>query len=57
MVNWNPLVKDFLENKILDFFEAYPLMDGIILTLHETKILFLKLIYSYEQIEISKSYI
>lgn len=39
----HPLVKDFLENKIADFFEAYPLMDGIILTLHETSIPLLKL--------------
>ena len=39
----HPLVKDFLENKIRDFFEAYPLMDGIILTLHETKVPLLKL--------------
>lgn len=39
----HPLVKDFLEHKILDFFTAYPGMDGIILTLHETKIPLLKL--------------
>lgn len=39
----HPIVKDFLENKILDFFHAYPLMDGIILTLHETRIPLLKL--------------
>ena len=39
----HPLVKDYLENKILDFFEAYPKMDGIILTLHETKVPLLKL--------------
>ena len=32
----HPIVKDFLENKVLDFFHAYPDMDGIILTLHET---------------------
>lgn len=38
-----PAVKDFLENKIIDFFDAYPLMDGIILTLHETQIPLLKL--------------
>ena len=39
----HPLVKDYLENKIADFFEGYPLMDGIVLTLHETKIPLLKL--------------
>ena len=39
----HPLVKDYLENKIEDFFNAYPKMDGIILTLHETKIPLLKL--------------
>ena len=39
----HPLVKDYLENKIYDFFDAYPKMDGIILTLHETKIPLLKL--------------
>lgn len=39
----HPLVKDFLENKIKDFFDAYPLMDGIILTLHETRVPLLKL--------------
>ena len=39
----HPLVKDFLENKIIDFFHAYPDMDGIILTLHETQIPLLKL--------------
>lgn len=39
----HPLVKDFLEHKIKDFFYAYPKMDGIILTLHETKIPLLKL--------------
>ncbi len=39
----HPLVKDFLENKVLDFFYAYPDMDGIILTLHETKVPLLKL--------------
>ena len=37
------LVKDFLEHKIIDFFYAYPGVDGIILTLHETKIPLLKL--------------
>ena len=39
----HPLVKDFLEHKIIDFFYAYPNIDGIILTLHETKIPLLKL--------------
>lgn len=39
----HPLVKDFLANRVYDFFEAYPYMDGIILTLHETKVPLLKL--------------
>lgn len=39
----HPIIKDFLENKIADFFAAYPKMDGIILTLHETRIPLLKL--------------
>ena len=39
----HPVVKDYLENKICDFFAAYPKMDGIILTLHETKVPLLKL--------------
>ena len=39
----HPLVKDFLEHKLTDFFHAYPDMDGIILTLHETKVPLLKL--------------
>ncbi len=39
----HPLVKDYLENKIRDFFAAYPKMDGVVLTLHETKIPLLKL--------------
>ena len=39
----HPLVKDYLENKIRDFFDSYPKMDGIILTLHETKVPLLKL--------------
>lgn len=39
----HPLVRDFLENKIADFFFSYPEMDGIILTLHETRIPLLKL--------------
>ncbi len=39
----HPLVKDYLQNKIYDFFASYPKMDGIILTLHETKVPLLKL--------------
>ena len=39
----HPLVKDFLENKIKDFFAEYPDMEGLVLTLHETKVPLLKL--------------
>jgi len=39
----HPRVRDYLENKIEDFFYYYPKMDGIILTLHETKVPLLKL--------------
>lgn len=39
----HPRIRDFLENKIKDFFAAYPRMDGIVLTLHETKVPLLKL--------------
>lgn len=39
----HPLIKDFLENKIADFFHLYPKMDGLVLTLHETRIPLLKL--------------
>lgn len=39
----HPLVKDFLENKIKDFFYSYPGIDGIVLTLHETSVPLLKL--------------
>ena len=39
----HPLIKDFLENKIEDFFYLYPKMDGLVLTLHETRIPLLKL--------------
>ncbi len=39
----HPIVKDYLENRIKDFFDTYPKMDGIILTLHETKVPLLKL--------------
>ena len=36
-------VEDFLRHKIIDFFAQYPKIDGIILTLHETKVPLLKL--------------
>ena len=39
----HPLIKDFLVNKIEDFFHTYPKMSGIVLTLHETRIPLLKL--------------
>ncbi len=39
----HPIIKDFLENKIIDFFHACPYVDGLILTLHETKVPLLKL--------------
>lgn len=39
----HPRIKDFLVNKIEDFFYAYPKMSGIVLTLHETRIPILKL--------------
>lgn len=39
----HPIVRDFLENKIEDFFYYYPDVDGIVLTLHETKVPLLKL--------------
>ena len=39
----HPRIKDFLENKIEDFFNTYPKMSGIVLTLHETRIPLLKL--------------
>ncbi|MBQ7348803.1 MAG: hypothetical protein IJW47_02290, partial [Clostridia bacterium] len=39
----HPIVKDYLENRVIDFFDAYPFMDGLILTLHETKVPLLKL--------------
>ena len=39
----HPIIKDFLVNKIEDFFYTYPKMDGIVLTLHETRIPLLKL--------------
>ncbi len=39
----HPIIRDFLENKLYDFFSEYPLIDGIVLTLHETRIPLLKL--------------
>lgn len=39
----HPLIKDFLENKVEDFFHLYPKMSGWVLTLHETRIPLLKL--------------
>ena len=39
----HPVIRDFLENKLQDFFSEYPLIDGIVLTLHETRIPLLKL--------------
>ena len=39
----HPVIRDFLYNKLEDFFSEYPLIDGIILTLHETRIPLLKL--------------
>jgi len=39
----HPRVADFITEKINDFFDAYPYMDGIILTLHETSVPLLKL--------------
>ena len=39
----HPILKDFLVNKVEDFFHTYPNMSGIVLTLHETRIPILKL--------------
>lgn len=39
----HPLLKDFLENKLSDFFTTYPKMDGLVLTFYETKIPLLRL--------------
>ena len=39
----HPLVRDFLDNKIGDFFAQYPKVSGIVLTLHETSVPILKL--------------
>lgn len=38
-----PVIKDFLEHKLGDFFNQYPLIDGFVLTLHETRVPLLKL--------------
>ena len=39
----HPIIRDFLEQKMEDFFHTYPGMTGIVLTLHETRIPLLKL--------------
>ena len=39
----HPILRDFVENKLKDFFETYPLMDGIIITYFETKVPLLRL--------------
>lgn len=39
----HPIVKDYLENRVIDFFYSYPFMDGLVLTLHETKVPLLRL--------------
>lgn len=39
----HPRIKDFLENKVRDFFKSYPLMDGFVLTYYETKVPLLRL--------------
>lgn len=39
----HPILRDFLENKLKDFFEAYPLMDGLIITYYETKVPLMRL--------------
>lgn len=38
-----PVVKEFIEHKLKDFFAQYPLIDGFVLTLHETRVPLLKL--------------
>ena len=38
-----PVIKDFIEHKLKDFFNQYPLIDGFVLTLHETRVPLLKL--------------
>ncbi len=39
----HPILRDFIENKFKDFFEAYPYMDGIVITYFESKIPILRL--------------
>ena len=39
----HPILKDFLENKLKDFFETYPLMDGLVITYYETKVPLMRL--------------
>ncbi len=39
----HPVLRDFLENKLKDFFETYPLMDGLVITYYETKVPLLRL--------------
>lgn len=39
----HPILRDFLENKLKDFFETYPLMDGLVITYYETKVPLMRL--------------
>lgn len=39
----HPRIRDFLENKLRDFFESYPLMDGFVVTYYETKVPLMRL--------------
>lgn len=39
----HPIIRDFIENKINDFFDTYCEIDGVVLTLHETRVPLLKL--------------
>ena len=39
----HPILGDFLENKLKDFFETYPLMDGLVITYYETKVPLMRL--------------
>ena len=39
----HPILRDFVENKLKDFFETYPLMDGLIITYFETKVPLMRL--------------
>ena len=39
----HPIIKDFTECKLREFFKQYPLMDGIVITFYETKIPLLRL--------------